>query len=78
MLKKQEKGFLLVMAHRRKDYSPMTYGVRRNDKQRTYSFYLFPVCVKDVYVSPTQAVEHKPNPHKKNHKLHSTAKHYYK
>mgnify|MGYP003318505424 CR=1 FL=1 len=69
MLKKQEKGFLLMMVHRRKVYFLMSYGVRRNDKQRTYSFYLFLVCVKDVYVSPTQAVEHKLNPNKKNHKL---------
>ena len=69
MLKKQEKGFLLMMVHRRKDYFLMTYGVLRNDKQKIYSFYLSPVCVKDVYVSPTQVVEHKLNPNKKNHKL---------
>jgi hypothetical protein len=57
------------MAHRRKDCFLMTYGVRRNDKQKIYSSYFSPVCVKDVYVLPIQAIEHKPNPNKKNHKL---------
>ena len=69
MLKKQEKGFLLVTAHRRKDYFLMTYGVRRNDKQKTCSFYPFLVCVKDTYVSPIQVVEHRIAPIQKNHKL---------
>ena len=52
------------MVHRKKDYFLMTYGVRRNDKKKICSFYLFLVCVKDVYVLPIQAIEHKSNPNK--------------
>ena len=57
------------MVHHEKDCFLMTYGVRRNDKQKTCFFYPYLVCVKDVYGSTTQAIEHKQTPNKTNHKL---------
>jgi hypothetical protein len=57
------------MVHREKGYFLMTCGVRKSDKKKTYFFYPYPVCVKDVYESTTQAIGHKQTLNKTNHKL---------
>ena len=58
-----------MMGYRKTNCFLMSYGVRRNDKQKTCSFYPYLVCVKDVYESTTQVAERKQTLNKTNHKL---------
>jgi hypothetical protein len=47
----------------------MSDGVRKNEKKKTYSSYLYLVRVKDVCELATQAAVHKQTLNKTNHKL---------